>query len=81
MRMPGLAKLDPDMRQLVLFDRATGARDLGVMFVLDENGDVVEDAAASPPRKGKLRRPATTSRRTRPTGISACTSAAPSSRA
>ncbi|ACB78364.1 MULTISPECIES: sensor domain-containing diguanylate cyclase [Methylobacteriaceae] len=52
MRMPGLAKLDPDMRQLVLFDRATGARDLGVMFVLDENGDVVEDAAASPPRKG-----------------------------
>lgn len=52
LRAPGLAKLDPDMRQLVLFDRATSARDLGVMFVLDENGDVVEDAAASPPRKG-----------------------------
>ncbi len=52
LRAPGLAKLDPTMRQLVLFDRATSARDLGVMFVLDENGDVVEDAAALPPRKG-----------------------------
>jgi len=52
LRAPGLAKLDPAMRQLVLFDRATTARDLGVMFVLDENGDVVEDAGASPPRKG-----------------------------
>ena len=52
LRAPGLAKLDPDMRQLVLFDRATSARDLGVMFVLDENGNVVEDAGASPPRKG-----------------------------
>ena len=52
LRAPGLAKLDPDMRQLVLFDRAATARDLGVMFVLDENGDVVEDAAAVPPRKG-----------------------------
>ena len=52
LRAPGLAKLEPAMRQLVLFDRATSARDLGVMFVLDENGDVVEDAAALPPRKG-----------------------------
>jgi hypothetical protein len=52
LRAPGLAKLDPDMRQLVLFDRAATARDLGVMFILDENGDVVEDAATSPPRKG-----------------------------
>ncbi|GJD73907.1 sensor domain-containing diguanylate cyclase [Methylobacterium goesingense] len=52
LRVPGLAKLDPALRQLVLFDRAATAKDLGVMFVLDENGDVVEDAAASPPRKG-----------------------------
>jgi diguanylate cyclase (GGDEF)-like protein len=52
LRAPGLAKLEPAMRQLVLFDRATSARDLGIMFVLDENGDVVEDAAALPPRKG-----------------------------
>ena len=52
LRAPGLAKLDPAMRQLVLYDRAASARDLGVMFVLDENGDVVEDAGAVPPRKG-----------------------------
>jgi len=52
LRTPGLAQLDAPMRQLVLFDRAASARDLGVMFVLDENGDVVDDAGAVPPRKG-----------------------------
>ena len=52
LRAPGLAQLDATTRQLVLFDRAASARDLGVMFVLDENGDVIEDLAASPPRKG-----------------------------
>lgn len=52
LRAPGLAKLDASMRQLVLFDRAATAKDLGVLFVLDENGDIVEDAAVSPPRKG-----------------------------
>ncbi|GEL42854.1 MULTISPECIES: sensor domain-containing diguanylate cyclase [Methylobacteriaceae] len=52
LRAPGLGQLDAAMRQLVLFDRAASARDLGVMFVLDENGDVVEDAGAVPPRKG-----------------------------
>ncbi|KQP29659.1 dethiobiotin synthetase [Methylobacterium sp. Leaf104] len=52
LRAPGLAKLDPAMRQLVLFDRAATAKDLGVMFVLDENGDLVEDAAVTPPRAG-----------------------------
>ncbi|WP_264049943.1 sensor domain-containing diguanylate cyclase [Methylobacterium flocculans] len=52
LRAPGLAQLEPEMRQLVLFDRAASARDLGVMFVLDENGDVIIDAAAFPPRKG-----------------------------
>jgi len=52
LRAPGLGQLDAAMRQLVLFDRAATARDLGVMFVLDANGNVVEDAGASPPRKG-----------------------------
>ncbi|UYW28253.1 sensor domain-containing diguanylate cyclase [Methylorubrum extorquens] len=52
LRAPGLEKLDAAMRKLVLFDRAATARDLGVMFVLDENGDVIEDLSASPPRKG-----------------------------
>ncbi|MBX9933338.1 MAG: sensor domain-containing diguanylate cyclase [Methylobacterium sp.] len=51
LRAPGLGQLDGAMRQLVLFDRAATARDLGVMFVLDEHADIIEDAGASPPRK------------------------------
>ncbi|MCJ2047313.1 sensor domain-containing diguanylate cyclase [Methylobacterium sp. J-078] len=49
---PGLDAVDPAMRQLVLFDRAATARDLGVMLVIDERGDIVVDAGAVPPRKG-----------------------------
>lgn len=52
LQVPGFAQLEPAMRQLVLFDRATSARDLGVLFVLNENGDAILDAAAFPPRKG-----------------------------
>jgi diguanylate cyclase (GGDEF)-like protein len=52
LRAPGLERLEPEMRQLVLFDRAASARDLGVMFVLDEKGELILDAAASPPRAG-----------------------------
>ncbi|WP_200945957.1 sensor domain-containing diguanylate cyclase [Methylobacterium sp. Leaf466] len=52
LRAPGLTKIDPAMRQLVLFSRAATARDLGVMFVLDENGDIVEEASVFPPRTG-----------------------------
>jgi len=54
LRAPGLAQLDRAMRRLVLFDRAATARDLGVMFVLDENGDIVEDLDAPSPRKGNF---------------------------
>lgn len=49
---PGVAQLDPELRQLVLFDRATTARDMGVMIVIDERGDIVADLDAVPPRKG-----------------------------
>lgn len=52
LRAPGLAQMDGTMRQLVLFDRAANARDLGVMFVLDETGEIVEDAMVQPPRRG-----------------------------
>ena len=51
LRVPGLDTLSPAMRQLVLFDRAGTARDLGVMLVLDEHGDSVLDAGAVPARK------------------------------
>lgn len=51
LRAPGLADLSPEIRQLVLFDRAASARDLGVLLVLDESGDIVADAGALPPRR------------------------------
>ncbi len=49
---PGLADVSPRLRQLILFDRAATARDMGVMLVIDERGDVVADLDAVPPRKG-----------------------------
>ncbi|MHC1999195.1 sensor domain-containing diguanylate cyclase [Methylobacterium sp. CM6241] len=49
---PGIDAVSPAMRQLILFDRASMARDMGVMLVINERGDVVEDAGAVPPRKG-----------------------------
>lgn len=50
---PGLAEISPQLRQLVLFDRAATARDMGVMLVIDENGDILADLDAVPPRKGQ----------------------------
>ncbi len=41
LNLPGVAELSMQLRQVILFDRAATARDLGDMFVLDENGDVV----------------------------------------
>ncbi|GJD60301.1 sensor domain-containing diguanylate cyclase [Methylobacterium frigidaeris] len=51
LKMPGLADLAPDFRQRVLFDRAVNAKDLGVVLVLDENGDTVFDAGGWPARR------------------------------
>lgn len=52
LRAPGIDELSPAMRHLILFDRATTARYMGVMLVIDERGDIVYDAGAVPPRKG-----------------------------
>jgi diguanylate cyclase (GGDEF)-like protein len=52
LKTPGLASADPTLRQLILFDRAATARDMGVMLVLDEHGDSVADIGAVPPRAG-----------------------------
>ncbi len=52
LRVPGVDALTPELRHLVLFDRAATAQDVGVMLVLDERGDIVEDAGAIPPRSG-----------------------------
>ena len=50
LKVPGVADLNPTMRQLVLFDRAASARDMGVMLVLDENGDSIHDGNVFPAR-------------------------------
>ena len=49
---PGLAQASPRLRQLILFDRAASARDMGVMLVIDAHGDIVDDIDALPARKG-----------------------------
>jgi hypothetical protein len=49
---PEAAGVSRRLRQLILFDRTASARDLGALFVIDESGDAVADAAALPPRKG-----------------------------
>ncbi len=51
LREPETLAASPRARQMILFDRAATARDLGVMLVLDENGDSVLDAAALPARR------------------------------
>ncbi len=51
LRHTDLGELTPKYRQRVLFDRSVNAKDLGVMLVLDENGDVAHDAAQFPPRR------------------------------
>lgn len=52
LRTPGVPGLAPELRQLILFDRAATARDMGVMIVIDEHGEIVADIDAVPPRKG-----------------------------
>lgn len=51
LKAPGVAEATPELRQLILFDRASTARDLGVMVVLDEKGDSIIDASSVPARK------------------------------
>jgi signal transduction histidine kinase/CheY-like chemotaxis protein/HPt (histidine-containing phosphotransfer) domain-containing protein len=43
LQLPGIWDLSPQVRNLVLFDRAVGIRYLSFINVLDENGDVIAD--------------------------------------
>lgn len=52
LRAPGVAEVSSLLRQLILFDRAATARDMGVMFVLDERGNIVIDAGLAQPANG-----------------------------
>lgn len=51
LKVPGLAGASPSLRRIALFDRAATARDMGVMLVIDENGDSIIDANADTPRR------------------------------
>lgn len=44
-------ELDRGLRQLILFDRAATARDMGVMLVVDANGDIVSGSQGMPARR------------------------------
>ncbi|MFL6799469.1 MAG: cache domain-containing protein [Xanthobacteraceae bacterium] len=44
LRYPGIHQIDPQLRQLVLFDRSATARHLGTILVIDENGNVRLDS-------------------------------------
>ena len=44
MHNPKVAILDPDIRNLVLFDRAATAKHLGSIFILDQNGKLLLDS-------------------------------------
>ena len=49
--LPQLPSLTPELKQLLLFDRAATARGLGSIFVLDVRGNVTIDSRSmSPPR-------------------------------
>ncbi len=50
-RRPGLDRLTPEIRQLVLFDRAATAEYMGSILVLDRNGTVVLDSRSLDPPK------------------------------
>ena len=50
LKLPALSKLTPELRQLVLFDRAATAKDMGSIFVLDKNGTVTTDSRTLTPK-------------------------------
>ena len=49
MKLPAVAELSPEIRQLVLFDRAATAKDMGSISVLGPNGTVVFDSRTLKP--------------------------------
>jgi len=50
LKQPGVMALPPAIRQLVLFDGAASAQDMGSMLVLDEAGNAIIDSQSVPPR-------------------------------
>ena len=54
LKLPALADIAPELRQLMLFDRAATAKDMGSIFVLDKSGTVILDSRTLTPRPENL---------------------------
>ncbi len=52
LRFPGLMSLDPELRQMILFDRAAKAPYFSFINALDEHGTVIADSQSPTPRGG-----------------------------
>ena len=50
LKLPAISQLSREMRQLILFDRAATAKDMGSIFVLDKDGTVILDSRTLRPR-------------------------------
>ena len=50
LKQPGVAQLDPKLRQMVLFDGSATAKDMGSILVIDETGYIRFDSQSVPPR-------------------------------
>src|SRR5205807_9153562 len=49
MSLPKVSQVDPEIRQLVLFDRSATAKHMGAIFVLDQNGTLIVDSRTPQP--------------------------------
>lgn len=49
MKLPEIDKISPELRQVVLFDRAATAKDMGSILVTDRLGKVVLDSRSLVP--------------------------------
>jgi diguanylate cyclase (GGDEF)-like protein len=54
LKLPDFDKIDPALRNLILFDRSTTAQDVGSLLVLDRHGDIKIESRAPMPRKANF---------------------------
>ena len=54
LRKPGVMESAPDLRQIILFDRAAMIQDMGALFVLDAKGDMIVANKIHPGRMGNM---------------------------
>jgi len=55
LKVEGVRTMPPDIRDLILFDRAATAQYLGSISVIDESGAIVIDSTSVEPRPGNFR--------------------------